>query len=155
MAIVHKSGNIFDTTQPAVAHGVNTQGVMGSGIAREVRRLYPGVYRGYRDFCHGSTFSGGDSLPVYGLSSDSRYSDRWIFNAASQEQPGPSATYEWLRESLDTSLKLARDFGLSGMAVPRIGAGIGGLEWERVLSILEELAVAHADLELEVWTYAP
>jgi O-acetyl-ADP-ribose deacetylase (regulator of RNase III) len=155
MTVIHKTGDMFTTEQPAAIHGVNIVGVMGSGIAKTVRQLYPDVYSGYRDYCKAGRLSAGEMLPIFGHSTTPGVSSRWILNAASQDQPGPSATYEWLEESVRASFAWASDVGLSGVAICRIGSNIGGLEWENVLPIIERLADEYSDLVVEVWTYAP
>lgn len=51
MMIEYKSGNMFeDYDEPEIflAHGCNAQGVMGSGVAKEVRDRYPWAYNRYR-----------------------------------------------------------------------------------------------------------
>lgn len=45
-------GNIFNhVTSGVIIHGCNAQGVMGSGVAREVKARYPEAFRTYREFC--------------------------------------------------------------------------------------------------------
>lgn len=153
MTLVHKSGDIFTTSQPAVIHGVNVMGIMGSGIAKTVRILYPDVYTAYRDYCKAGKLTPGGMFPFYGHSPDGKVADRWILNAASQDDVGPSAKYEWLQESVRNALLFARRSKLKGVAICRIGSGVGALEQAPVQSILEHLANEFADLEIELWTY--
>lgn len=47
MAVVIKEGNVFDSDADIICHQVNCQGVMGSGVAKEVRERYPEVYYAY------------------------------------------------------------------------------------------------------------
>lgn len=153
MALVHKTGDIFSTSQPAIIHGVNIRGVMGSGIAKTIRQLYPDVYTAYRDYCKAGELQAGGMFPFFGHNLDGKTVDRWILNAASQDDPGPSATYEWLQESLRKSFVWLSKVGETGVAIPRIGAGIGGLEWAPVLSIIEKLSREFPQIDVEVWTF--
>lgn len=153
MTVNYKNGDVFTSEQPAVIHGVNTMGVMGAGIAKTVRRAYPDVYGGYRDACHEGKLKPGAALPIFGVSMLEAYPDRWIINAASQDKTGPSATYAWLRSSLEESFSWAEKLKLAGVALPWIGAGIGGLEQSEVKKIIEELSEVHPELTIEVWTY--
>ena len=41
-------GNLFDTKAHIICHQCNCQGVMGSGVAAEVKRRYPYVFNSYR-----------------------------------------------------------------------------------------------------------
>lgn len=152
MPIIQKQGNIFETSQPALAHGVNIRGVMGAGIAKTVRQNYPDVYKLYREQCVARELSVGDVLPVFSVKGTP---NRWIFNLATQDDPGPSARYEWVEESVRKALDLVQNLGLSGIAFPRIGAGIGGLNWSRVEAIITAEAAKHPSLEIELWEFVP
>jgi hypothetical protein len=44
-------GDIFSGTEDIICHQVNTFGVMGSGIALQIKKLYPDVYMAYHLFC--------------------------------------------------------------------------------------------------------
>lgn len=47
-------GDIFDPkldkVSRVIVHGCNAQGVMGSGIAKTIRGMYPEVYEDYKDY---------------------------------------------------------------------------------------------------------
>ncbi|MBQ7774430.1 MAG: macro domain-containing protein [Lachnospiraceae bacterium] len=42
-------GNLFDTKADIICHQCNCQGVMGSGVAAEVKKRYPEVFKAYRE----------------------------------------------------------------------------------------------------------
>ena len=44
--------DLFDVTEGIIAHQVNCQGVMGSGVAAIVRKKYPQAYESYVELCH-------------------------------------------------------------------------------------------------------
>ena len=46
--ITVKEGNLFDSDTQIIAHQCNCSGVMGSGVAKEVKIRYPHVYESYR-----------------------------------------------------------------------------------------------------------
>lgn len=154
MTVIHREGNIFDSVLPAIGHGVNTRGFMGSGIAKTVRALYPSVYREYRTYCHTIGLVGGDHLP---LRAEEYVGDneRWILNIASQEAEGRNAKYTFLETALEKAFDWVSAAALTGLALPKIGAGIGGLEWNDALAIIENRASHYPDLITEVWTFNP
>lgn len=47
--IQFKKGNILTVTEGIIFHGVNCKGVMGSGLALQIREKYPEVYEVYRE----------------------------------------------------------------------------------------------------------
>lgn len=145
--ITHKTGDIFTTTMPAFGHGVNVYGVMGSGIAVAAKNLCPDIFDEYREACLNKTLKPGGMLPIY-----SEVNGRWVLNLASQDKPGRNATYGWLGSSVIEAFEFVKANNLEGFALPRIGAGIGGLEWENVSLVLELIAANYPEIKLEVWS---
>lgn len=154
MTVVHLEGNIFTTTQPAIGHGVNTRGFMGSGIAKTVRELYPSVYLGYREMCRYPGLFGGEHLPLEAMEYEGD-DERWILNIASQEAEGRNAKYTFLETALERAFEWVSAREFAGLALPKIGAGIGGLEWNDALAIIENRASHYPDLTVEIWTFNP
>lgn len=152
MAVVHFEGNIFDSEAPVIGHGVNLQGAMDSGIAAQVKELYPSVYESYKQVCEFDSLAAGTSL-VLQVTEEESDTPRWIANIASQVQPGANADLKLLEDGLYDTIEQMRDMGLFHLALPRIGAGIGGLDWDLVLDAIESEAEVNPDFTVEVWTY--
>ena len=49
--IIHKKCDIFESGADIICHQVNCQGVMGSGLAKQVREKFPAAYRAYKEWC--------------------------------------------------------------------------------------------------------
>jgi O-acetyl-ADP-ribose deacetylase (regulator of RNase III) len=43
-------GNILNATEDIIGHQVNCQGVMGAGLAKQIRNKYPQCYKEYFDY---------------------------------------------------------------------------------------------------------
>jgi O-acetyl-ADP-ribose deacetylase (regulator of RNase III) len=129
--------NILDVDGPAViCHQVNCQGVMGGGLALQIRKRHPWVYERYiakKDWrlgdCQIVEISNGDS--------------QFVANLAGQEGFG--------RESVQTdypylamALRTARDFADANelnLYLPyMMGCGLAGGDWARVTALIEEFA---------------
>jgi O-acetyl-ADP-ribose deacetylase (regulator of RNase III) len=126
-------GDLFDATElPALAHGCNCAGSMGRGIALEFRQRWPAMYEAYRKECEEGRFRPGDVFTW-------RAGDKTIFNLATQPLPRPSARLEYIERSLRKAIAIAeaRDISLVGM--PRIGVGLGGLDWADVKRVIEAI----------------
>ena len=52
--MIYTQGNLFSVKSGVIAHGCNCQGVMGSGVAKQVKELYPKAYEKYIEFCYAS-----------------------------------------------------------------------------------------------------
>lgn len=156
--MIHKTGNLFDSDAVYLGHGVNCKGMMGAGIAAEFRRRFPHNYECYKTYCSAYALVPGDYLAIPdGSGAEETYSNV-IVNFASQNTPGPDATYDWLFSSLrrwaeDASRpdRLERNGNI--IAIPEIGCGIGGLEWPLVEFIIECVENMYPEIEFEVWHY--
>lgn len=47
MKIIYKNGNLLDSQADVIAHQVNCQGVMGSGVAKQIKEKWPDVFAQY------------------------------------------------------------------------------------------------------------
>ena len=55
MGVTIMQGDIFTTQAQVIGHGVNTQGLMGNGVARTIRIMYPSVFKAYQQACDDGT----------------------------------------------------------------------------------------------------
>jgi len=147
---IHRTGDIFTTELPAIGHGVNLQGLMGSGIAYIIAKKFPSVLAPYRQACKSRILQTGRVFPVL----TEEQPGLWIYNLASQDQTGADARIDWLEESVRASIVAARRLNHSGIALPRIGAGIGGLTWNEVKTLLETIGDEQDDFLIEIWSLA-
>ncbi|MCI0710371.1 MAG: macro domain-containing protein [Chloroflexi bacterium] len=137
MTITFSSGDLFATPDvDAYAHGVNCAGAMGAGIAVEFKKRYPKMYKQYNALCKNGGLQPGDVFAWHGRGVT-------VFNLATQQHWKTHATLEAVENSVTKTLKLAANMGISEIVLPRIGAGLGGLEWSDVKSLLIELAGEH------------
>lgn len=123
-------GDLFTSKARIIGHGVNTQGVMGAGIAVQFKKRWPDMYTAYREACLNEWLKPGE---VFWWTTDDGLT---IANIASQMYPGPNAKVEWLAQGLT---EVADRAGRRTIAIPRIGAGIGGLKWEEVSWTIKQI----------------
>lgn len=133
MSYTETTGDLFELDLPAIAHGCNTGGSMAGGIAREVKRRWPDCYAEYARLCREGHFplGGFHAWEGEGLV---------VYNLATQVRPGADARLEAIREAVTGALADAEARAVSRLGVPRIGAGIGGLDWADVRGVLREVA---------------
>lgn len=62
--IEHKIGSLLKVERGIIVHGVNGQGVMGSGVAAQIRNKYPRVYNEYHKCYEYALSLGHKSLPI-------------------------------------------------------------------------------------------
>ena len=120
---------------------------MGAGIAVGFKERYPAMYEEYRRRCKAKPreFNTGD---VFLWLEDGKPA---VFNLGTQEDYWRSrATYEGIERCLIHMLHEADDAKIGSIALPRIGAGYGGLSWKKVRVIIERI---FADWSGELYVY--
>lgn len=145
--MIIKHGDLFTTEATKIGHGVNTKGVMGAGIAKAFKEKYPNNYKAYANECKlGNLKPGG--LMVWLEDGKS------IYNLASQDNPGADASYAWLFESTNRAARRLLNMKEKTLAIPQIGCGIGGLDWDEAEKVLRTVELINPGFEFEVWIYA-
>jgi O-acetyl-ADP-ribose deacetylase (regulator of RNase III) len=122
MTVLERVGDLFAAQEPALAHGCNCSGVMAKGIAVGFRKRWPDMYRSYRERCLAGEFKPGDVFTW-------REGDRVVFNLGTQGSWRTKATPDAIRRAVEGMVVDAKRLGIERIAMPRIGSGLGGMEW--------------------------
>jgi O-acetyl-ADP-ribose deacetylase (regulator of RNase III) len=133
MSVLFTKGDIFATEGlRAYGHGCNCAGGMGAGIAIEFKRRWPRMFEEYAARCADGRFGLGDVFPwIEG--------DVTVYNLGTQAHWRKKAQLPALAKALRRMVELATHAGIDRVGLPRIGAGLGGLDWTRVKRILSEV----------------
>lgn len=134
MSLHHVEGDLFALDLPAIGHGCNCRGSMSGGVARDVRDRWPALHAEYQRRCAAAEFRLGDAWAW--TAPDGQV----VFNLATQDLPGPHADLAAIGAAVGAMLADAERRGLPAVGLPRLGAGIGGLEWRDVEQVLTPLA---------------
>ena len=129
-------GDLFNTAGVrAYAHGVTTTGAMDAGVAVAFKKRFPRMFDEYKARCEDGRFSLGDVF----VWSDG---DLVVYNLGIQEHWKKKAKIPALSRALAKMIASATAAGVTSIAMPRVGAGLGGLDWPRVKNILTELGAS-------------
>ena len=144
MSANQKIGNIVkDLKRGILVQQVNAQGVMASGVAKELREAYPAVLEDYALAVGplGTQTNRGQDL--LGTRVWSRINDDlWICSLVSQQFYGRKAGHRYTSyDALDTGFSYiaiqAKHLNLP-VHYPLIGCGLGGGDWSIVSAIIEK-----------------
>jgi len=132
-------GDILQAPENIICHQVNCQGVMGSGLAKQIRARYPTVYNYYKDLCKKN-----DPDKQLGAVLFMEFGDKVIANIFGQVNYGRSGVftdYEGLRKGFLSVLYEATEIYKNyTIAIPyKIGCGLAGGDWEIVYQMIEEI----------------
>jgi O-acetyl-ADP-ribose deacetylase (regulator of RNase III) len=137
MPISFISGDLFvnRVKAEALAHGCNCAGSMGAGIAVGFKERYPAMFEEFKRRCKGKPpeFTLGD---VFMWQEEGKPA---VFNLGTQPRPGRGATYPIVEAALKALRDAADEAGIRSIAIPKIGAGYGGLSWKKVKVQIEAI----------------
>lgn len=140
-----KFGDLFSVEQGIIVHGCNAQGVMGSGVARQVKVKYPKAYRDYRGEYEKYGLHLGDCI-VTEIDSDMK-----IVSGITQNTYGRTsmryANYEAIANVFEFIRNLAKHENKQ-VHFPMIGAGLANGNWNIIKTIIEETC---PDVEKFLW----
>lgn len=131
----HK-GDLLSVDYGIIVHGCNAQGVMGSGVAKAIKEKYPEAFKLYREHCltHScKPYLLGDV--VYCSPKD----NLWIANAITQVRFGNDGKKYVNYDAVDCCFKeIAQTRGHLPIHFPKIGAGLGGGDWNVISAIIDK-----------------
>lgn len=148
--IKYTKGNILESTAEALINTVNTVGVMGKGIALQFKKAYLHNYKVYTDACKNNELVIGKVLIV--KDSNLTSGEKLIINFPTKQDWKKPSEYSYIEEGLDDLVKKIKEYNIQSIAIPPLGAGNGGLEWERVKIIIEKKL---AGLNIEILVFEP
>lgn len=143
------NGNLFDSNANIICHQCNCQGVMGSGVAAEVKRRYPHVFQSYKkDYDTGKLKLGYVNFAF-------AKQNQIIANMCGQDKYGYDGQqythYEELQECLNRVLEFAmyECEEKPVIAFPYLmSCHRGGGDWNIVSKMIEE---TFKDFDVEIW----
>lgn len=130
---------IFDAPADVYVNTVNCVGVMGKGLAKEFKALYPAMYKEYRQKCLDGSLRPGDYhayvTETYGVNAP----HLTILNIPTKDDWRNRSTLEYVRLGVEAiSRYLDERTGLE-VRVPLLGCSNGGLNKTDVIPILQTI----------------
>lgn len=148
--LVSADKDIFALEVDALVNPVNTVGIMGAGLAAQFKKRYPGNYDAYRRACKRGDLRVG-SMFVFDLGMLSQ--PRYIVNFPTKAHWRDASQMAYIKNGLADLRRTVESYRIQSLALPMIGCGLGGLDWNDVrpmiVSIFKELS------EVEVFLLEP
>lgn len=141
------SGDILKTTSAYIAQGVATdfQEGMGTGLALKISSKWPDVQKHFRQFTRSQKFQGGDVFVV----APTRSRPGIVYLATQPDMC--QASLSFLNRGLRKLARYCVKHQIESVSLPKIGAGLGKLDWEEEV---KPLLLKHlADLETSFFIY--
>lgn len=124
--ITYVNSDIFSSPARVLVNTVNTEGVMGKGIALQFKKRYPSMYERYRDLAKSGQLSIGQ-LWLY------RCPERWILNFPTKTTWRRPSRPEYIKAGLEKFVQTYSQLGIETISFPLLGCGNGELDWDQVV----------------------
>lgn len=147
--ITYCQGDLLDADVDALVNAVNTVGVMGKGIALAFKNRFPANFQAYAAACQrGEVVTG----RMFITETPALLGPRWIVNFPTKQHWRDPSQLEWVQTGLQDLRRFLLAQQVQSVALPALGAGLGGLSWPTVRA---EIEAALADLPVDVRVYEP
>ena len=135
--IRYKQGNLTHATQPLIIHGCNCFHTMGAGVAKALRQAYPEVIEADRKTIRGDKSKLGSFSIAYLMDG------RRILNCYTQFRYGRGQRHFNYEAFTLCCRQITATFPQCPIAMPFIGCGLAGGDWDKVLTILHTELPTH------------
>jgi O-acetyl-ADP-ribose deacetylase (regulator of RNase III) len=132
-------GDILKADAEALVNTVNCVGVMGRGIAAQFKRAYPKNFSAYQQACKRREVQPGRMLIV---ETGQLPRPRWVVNFPTKRHWRGNSRIEDIEAGLAALVADVRRLGITSIAVPPLGCGLGGLDWGAVRPRIEHAFAA-------------
>lgn len=143
------SGDMFQSHVEALVNPVNCVGVMGKGLALQFKRRFPSYYRAYETSCAYSKIKVGQVTTYW-----REYTDlpRFIVSFPTKNHWRDSSKLEDIESGLASLVAEMARLDIRSIAIPALGCGNGGLQWEQVKPLIWD---AMEKIDAKVLVYPP
>lgn len=139
-------GDIFKSTAQTLVNTVNCVGVMGAGIAKKAKSLYPEMFQDYAKQCQDKKLEPGRPY----LWKADKSSSPWILNFPTKKHWREPSRLEWIEQGLGYFVSHYKEWGITSIAFPALGCGNGGLWWIDVKPKLQSY-LGKVDIPVEIF----
>ncbi len=128
-----RSGDIFKADAEAIVNTVNCVGIMGRGIALQFKKAYPANFRAYEAACKAGEVQPGRMF----VHETGKFTPRFIINFPTKRHWKGKSRVEDVEAGLVALAQEIKARAIKSIAIPPLGAGLGGLDWNDVRPRIE------------------
>ena len=146
------TGDIHEADTECLVNTVNCVGIMGLGIALEFKKRYPDNFKFYAEACKREEVQPGQMF-VYDAEPPPLFGPRYIINFPTKRHWRSEARMEYIESGLVSLVEVIKAKNIRSIAIPSLGCGLGGLDWEEVKPRIESALDVLEDVQ--VFVYEP
>jgi O-acetyl-ADP-ribose deacetylase (regulator of RNase III) len=143
-------GNLLTAEVEALVNPVNTEGVMGKGLALQFKKAFPDSAARYEAACkNGEVVIGRMNI------SQRAGTPCFIINFPTKQYWRFASKLEYIQGGLVDLVERVKALGIRSIAIPPLGCGNGGLEWDDVRPLIVEAFATLPDVRVVLYAPAP
>jgi O-acetyl-ADP-ribose deacetylase (regulator of RNase III) len=116
--ITYVVGDIFRSPAKVLVNTVNTKGIMGKGLAKDFKAIYPEMFRKYQHLCEEKRFDVGQ-LYLF------RTPNKWVLNFPTKRDWKHPSRPQYIEAGLKAFVNGYAKAGITSVAFPQLGCGHG------------------------------
>ena len=146
--IEYKTGDILASDAEAVVNTVNCVGIMGRGIALQFKNAFPENFKAYEKACKLGEVQPGH---MFVFQNDRMNEPKFIINFPTKRHWKGKSRLEDIDSGLAALVHEIIERNIRSIAIPPLGSGLGGLNWNEVRPRIEKALSQLPDLQVTVY----
>lgn len=143
------TGNLLQADAEALVNTVNCDGFMGKGIALQFKQAWPENFDAYAKACRAKEVRPGQ---MFVWETGRMVNPRYIINFPTKRHWRGKALIEDIRSGLRALIADVRRLGIRSIALPPLGCGNGGLDWQDVRPLIESAFAELPDTQVQLFS---
>lgn len=144
--ITYVVGDIFRSPAAVLVNTVNTKGVMGKGLAKDFKALYPEMFRRYQQLCENGSLDVGKLFLHRGAG-------KWVLNFPTKKDWKHPSKVEYIEAGLKAFVDGYARNSITSIAFPQLGCGHGELNWAAQVQPLMEHYLSKVPIPVFIHLY--
>ncbi len=133
--IEYKNGDILREDVEAIVNTVNCVGIMGRGLALQFKNKFPQNLKEYQLACTNKEVQLGK---MFVHQTGQLINPKYIINFPTKGHWKQNSKIEDISNGLDDLITIIEKYSIKSIAIPPLGSGLGGLDWNQVKKLIEE-----------------
>ncbi len=143
-----KKGNLLEADAEALVNTVNTEGVMGKGVALQFKKAFPDMFAAYKAACKAGDVKLGQ---MHVFERRTLTNPRYIINFPTKKHWKGRSRLVDIQIGLNALVEEVRRRNIRSLALPPLGCGHGGLQWENVFPLIDKALMALPGIQAFVY----
>ena len=148
MTVTLRSGDLLKEDSEAIVNTVNCVGVMGKGIALQFKQRWPQNFKAYAAACEREQVKPG-TMFIYDLGEWAK--PRYIINFPTKAHWRGDSKIEYIQKGLRDLVSQVKRLGIKSIALPPLGCGNGGLDWQSVKRLVSDAFKDHPNVQVNLF----